>query len=307
VFKKVISENEFDLIIGDESYEVVAALIEKRISLRCRFVAIHDFWGLDTMTSNPQEKLIISRTNRKYMKRISRSLVRFLFVGEAEDVPDRRFGFLRPNRRMRARQNCVFLGYIVPFDPTTYFDKVKIRQDLGYGKEEPLIICSIGGTAVGKELLVLCRESFPLLRNEIPDLRMILVYGPRLQPDSLKLQQGLEVRRYVPNLWKHFAACDLAIIEAGGTTTAELTALRRPFIYFPLEEHFEQQLYITARLERQGAGIRMQYSRTTPESLAKLVLSNLDQEVVYPSIPTDGAKRAANIITCLFEGGSLRV
>jgi UDP-N-acetylglucosamine:LPS N-acetylglucosamine transferase len=303
VFKKVISENEFDLIIGDESYEVVTALINKRISLKCLFVAIHDFWGLDTMTSNPEEKLIISRTNRKYMKRTPRSLVRFLFVGEPEDVPDRRFGFLRPNRRMRARQNCIFLGYIVPFDPTTHFDKAQIRQDLGYGKET-LIICSIGGTAVGEELLVLCGESFPLLRNQIPDLRMILACGPRGRTYSLKVQQGLEVRRYVPDLWKHFAACDLAIVQAGGTTTAELTVLGKPFIYFPLEEHFEQQLYITARLERQGAGIRVQYPHTTPESLVKIVLSNLDQEVDYPSIPSDGAKRAADIITCLLEDGS---
>jgi UDP-N-acetylglucosamine:LPS N-acetylglucosamine transferase len=122
----------------------------------------------------------------------------------------------------------------------------------------------------------------------------------------LKVQHGLELRGYVPELWKHFAACDLAIVQAGGTTTAELSALRKPFIYFPLEEHFEQQLCITARLERQGAGIRMQYPHTTPESLAKMVLSNLDQEVDYPSIPTDGAKQAADIITCLLGGGSLQ-
>ena len=302
VFRKVISENEFDLIIGDESYEVVAALVDKRIALRSTFVAIHDFWGLDAMTSNPEEKLIISRTNRKYMKRVPRQVITYLFVGEPEDVPDKRFGFLKPNRRKQAMKSCEFLGYIVPFDGMKQLDQAQARVSLGYGTE-PLIICSIGGTAVGKELLHLCGKSFSLLREQIPRLGMILVCGPRLRPDLLQVQEGLELKSYVPDLWKHFAACDLAIIQAGGTTTAELTALRRPFIYFPLEEHFEQELYITARLERQGAGIRMQYSQTSPESLAEIVLSNLGRELDYPSIPTNGAKRAADIINRLLEDG----
>lgn len=302
VFRKVISENEFDLIIGDESYEVVAALVDKRIALRSTFVAIHDFWGLDAMTSNPEEKLIISRTNRKYMKRVPRQVITYLFVGEPEDVPDKRFGFLKPNRRKQAIKSCEFLGYIVPFDGMKQLDQAQARVSLGYGTE-PLIICSIGGTAVGKELLHLCGKSFSLLREQIPRLGMILVCGPRLRPDLLQVQEGLELKSYVPDLWKHFAACDLAIVQAGGTTTAELTALRRPFIYFPLEEHFEQELYITARLERQGAGIRMQYSQTSPESLAEIVLSNLGRELDYPSIPTNGAKRAADIINRLLEDG----
>ena len=302
VFRRVISEREFDLVIGDESYEVVAALIDKRVSLKSTFVAIHDFWGVDSMTSSPQEKLIISRTNRKYLKRVPRSVITYLFVGEAEDVPDRRFGFLLPNRRKRAKESCEFLGYIVPFDATEYLDQVPIRDNLGYGKK-PLIICSIGGTAVGKELLILCGRSFPLLQKHIPNLQMILVCGPRLMPDSLDVPAGVEVRSYIPALWKHFGACDLAIVQAGGTTTAELTALRRPFIYFPLEEHFEQQLYIAARLDRQGAGIRMQYSQTTPESLAEMVLSNLGKKLDYPRIPTDGAKTAGHIINGLLQDG----
>lgn len=33
---------------------------------------------------------------------------------------------------------------------------------------------------------------------------------------------------------------DLAIIQGGATSAIELTALRKPFIYFPIEKHFEQ-------------------------------------------------------------------
>jgi UDP:flavonoid glycosyltransferase YjiC (YdhE family) len=126
---------------------------------------------------------------------------------------------------------------------------------------------------------------------------MILVCGPSLDPESLDVPEGVEVRGYVPALWQHFAACDLAIVQGGGTSTVELTALRRPFVFFPLEEHFEQQIHVAGRLERQGVGIKMQYSQTTPESLAELILPNLGKEVDYPQIRTDGATTAATLIS----------
>ena len=35
-------------------------------------------------------------------------------------------------------------------------------------------------------------------------------------------------------LYRHLAACDLAVVQGGLTTTMELTAAKRPFLYFPL-------------------------------------------------------------------------
>jgi UDP-N-acetylglucosamine:LPS N-acetylglucosamine transferase len=106
----------------------------------------------------------------------------------------------------------------------------------------------------------------------------------------------VEVRGYVPRLYEHFAACDVAVVQGGGTTTLELTALRRPFIYFPLEGHFEQNLVVAKRLRRHGAGERMLYSETTPEMLTETVVGLLGREVSWPPIPTDGARRAAGLI-----------
>ena len=77
-----------------------------------------------------------------------------------------------------------------------------------------------------------------------------------------------EARHSVRNLYEHFAACDLAIVQGGGTTTLELTALHRPFLYFPLEGHSEQELAVAGRLQRHQAGIRMSYSKTTAWLLA---------------------------------------
>ena len=85
---------------------------------------------------------------------------------------------------------------------------------------------------------------------------MILVCGPRLSPESLKVPEEVEVRGYVPALYEHFAASDLAIVQGGGTSTLELSVLKKPFIYFSLDGHFEQQVHVAGRLARHQAGIQ---------------------------------------------------
>ena len=40
----------------------------------------------------------------------------------------------------------------------------------------------------------------------------------------------------------------------------------------------------------------MKFAQTTPESLAKMIVSTIGEKVTYPSIPTDGAVRAARVI-----------
>ena len=131
---------------------------------------------------------------------------------------------------------------------------------------------------------------------------MMLVCGPRIDPASIEVPSGVEVRGYVPRLYEHLAACDVAIVQGGGTTTLELTALRRPFIYLPLEDHFEQNLVVAKRLERHRAGQRLLYSKTTPEMLAEAIMGQLGREASWPPIPTDGARRAAELINELAQG-----
>ena len=90
-------------------------------------------------------------------------------------------------------------------------------------------MCSVGGTSIGKDLLELCAQAYPIIKQKVPDLRMVLICGPRLAIDELRVPGEIEVKGYVPALYEHFAASDLAIVQGGGTTTIELTALNRPF------------------------------------------------------------------------------
>ncbi|MBD3369439.1 hypothetical protein GF402_03640 [Candidatus Fermentibacteria bacterium] len=264
---------------------------------------IYDFIGTESIPNNPLEKLGVYINNRKWARsyKSSPSCLTNLFVGELEDVQDKSFGFLLPNRRDWARKRCEFLGYIVRFDPEDYTERSRVRGKLGYG-DETLVVCSIGGTSIGKEMLELCGRAYPLIKRKLPDLRMVLVCGPRLSPESLSVPQGVDVRGYVPDLYEHFAASDLAIVQAGGTTTLELTTLRRPFLYFPIEGQFGQDIHLTRQLERHGAGIRMLLSKNTPEILTEKAIAAIGSEVNFEPIPTDGAEKAAGIICGLLGG-----
>jgi UDP-N-acetylglucosamine:LPS N-acetylglucosamine transferase len=298
VYAKISDSYDFDLWIGDEPYDIMIAMVNNQFLKKCPFVVVYDFLGLDASTRNPIDHIAAYMTNRlwlKFLKSEPPLADRSLFVGELEDVPDRSFGLMLPNRRIIAEEMVTFVGYIVPEDIKKYKDKMVARQLLGYGIE-PLVVCSIGGTAAGKELLDLCIRAYPLVKSKIPNVKMILVCGPRLSAESIKAPEGVDVLGYVPNLYRLMGAADLCIVTGGGTITLELTALEKPFIYFPLEQHFEQEVSVASRCKRHRAGVKMVCSTTSPELLAEAVFSNINKEVDYVKIPIDGSKEAAKRI-----------
>jgi UDP-N-acetylglucosamine:LPS N-acetylglucosamine transferase len=122
---------------------------------------------------------------------------------------------------------------------------------------------------------------------------MIVVAGPRIDPGSLPSHTGLQVVPYVHNLYRHLAACDVAVVHGGLTTSMELTAQKRPFIYFPLGHHFEQNFHVRHRLERYRAGRCMDYDDSPSERIAAAIAEEVDREVDYCAGELDGTTRAA--------------
>jgi len=176
-------------------------------------------------------------------------------------------------------------------------DRATARAELGWQPDEPICLVSAGGSAVGTPLLRRLAQAHPYAAKHIAGLRTVIVTGPRIDPASLPASPGVEVYGFVPSLHRMLAACDVAVVQGGLTTTMELTALRRPFLYFPLHHHFEQQIHVTHRLDRYGAGTRMDYTTATPESIADALVLELTRPIAYHAITTDGARRAAAMIT----------
>ena len=171
----------------------------------------------------------------------------------------------------------------------------ELRDRLGYGPDEVVCLVSVGGSGVGHHLLRRVAAAYGPASARIPGLRMVVVTGPRIDPDTLALPAGVEVHGFLPDLDLHHAACDVAVVQGGLSTTMELTAARRPFLYVPLEHHFEQQVHVRHRLTRHRAGRALAYAETDPDRIAEELAAALRQPVDYLPVPSDGAARAARL------------
>jgi predicted glycosyltransferase len=218
---------------------------------------------------------------------------RSVFVGNPADVVPDSFGDGLPPIRDWVEQNYRFSGYVTGIPPT---DHDAIRADLGYRADEKVCVVTVGGSGVGTDLLRRVTAAFPAAKRLVPELRMIVVAGPRIDPGSLPSHDDLEVHGYVHDLYRHLAACDLAVVQGGLTTTMELTASGRPFIYVPLRHHFEQNFHVRHRLAQYGAGRCVNYGDAGPEALAAAIAEEIARPVSYRPVETDGAARAAAIL-----------
>jgi hypothetical protein len=313
LFRAAVRTYGIDIAVGNEAWEVDIPLITGVLRLPVPFVMIFDFVGCDVITPNVLDGVGAYALNalwaldgRVYRERGGDGRRHSaLFIGEPDDIPDEALGRGLPNRREHARAHYEFVGHAIGFRPEDLADRVALRQALGYG-EEPLIVCAAGGTSIGRSLLELCGASWFQLREHLPDVRMVLVCGPRLPVESVRAPKGVEVRGYVPRLYEHFAASDVAVVQCGASSTTELAALRQRFLYFPIDGHFEQEM-VAARLARCGVGRRMSLSQTTPAELAGAILGECARsgDSTPSSLPTDGARKAAQHILRVLEGRRL--
>jgi pimeloyl-ACP methyl ester carboxylesterase/predicted glycosyltransferase len=305
VFHDVMREDRYDLWIGDEAWELDYYLHENPREKRAPYVWLSDFVGFLPMDDeDARESFLTADFNAQRIEHIAehpevRDLS--LFVGNPDDVVPERFGPGLPMIRDWAERNYQFTGYITGFDPADLSDRAKLRAELAYGDDEQICIVTVGGSGVGASLLRRVMAAFPQAKERIPELRMIVVAGPRISLESLPSHPGLEVVPYVHNLYRHLAACDLAVVQGGLTTSMELTANKRPFLYFPLRHHFEQNFHVRHRLERYGAGRRMIYDDSPPEQIAAAIAQEIGRDVDYRDVETDGARLAAQHIAALLS------
>ena len=300
VFHDVVRDEQYDLWIGDEAWELDYYLHENPEQKSAAYVWLTDFVGWLPMTDGGErESFLTADYNAEmigHIARYPRVRDRAIFVGNADDIVPETFGPELPGIREWTEDHYAFPGYVTGFDPADFADRERLRAELGYAPDEQVCIVSVGGSGVGGHLLRRVIAAFPEGKELVPSLRMIVVTGPRIDPASLPTQDGLEIRSYVHELYRHLAACDLAVVQGGLTTAMELTANGRPFIYFPLRHHFEQNFHVRHRLGRYGAGRCLEFESETPETIAAAIAEEIGREVDYRPVERDGAARAAAMI-----------
>ncbi|GAA2990255.1 putative glycosyltransferase [Microbacterium terrae] len=301
VFNDVVDDTYYDLVIGDEAWDVDYFLHENPELKRFAFAWLTDFVGWLPMPAGGEAEAELTADYNAEMldqrARYRRLRDASIFVGSPDDVVDASFGVGLPDIREWTVANYEFAGYVTGFTPPTDEERLAARERLGYRPDDILCVVTVGGSGVGAALLRRVMGAIPAARRRLPELRFLVVTGPRIDPSTLPRRAGTKVRGFVPDLYRTLAACDVAIAQGGLTTCMELTAARRPFLYVPLENHFEQNFHVRHRLERYGAGRRIRYEELRdPEALAAALVAEVAREIDYRPVETDGAARAAAML-----------
>jgi pimeloyl-ACP methyl ester carboxylesterase/predicted glycosyltransferase len=300
VFQDVLDEDSYDLVIADEAWDIDHFWHEHPDLKRAQIAWFTDFVGWVPFKENgPRETFLTTDYNAEMIGHVETHPEvrdRAIFVGGPQDIVDLSFGDGLPRMRDWIPRHYEFSDYIIGTHPHDFGPRADLRAEFGYDDGRKTCIVAVGGSGVGAQLIRRILAAYPHTRTRIPELRMIVVTGPRLDPAGFDWPDGVEARAFVPNLDRHLAACDLALVQGGLTTCMELAAAGTPFLYFPLRNHFEQNFHVAARLDRYNAGRRMIYAESSPERIAEAMLDELQAPRVPHAVARDGAERAAAML-----------
>ena len=272
-FVDLMEAEHYDIVIGDEAWDVDYYYHENPELKRQPFVFLTDFVGcLPMEDDNEREAILCADRNADDIEHVARyPYVRdaAIFVGNRDDVTEQPFGPGLPGIRDWTDRNFCYCGYALPFDP----------QDAGRHR-----------AAARPTRLPPRREDRHRRRRRHgsrstpaqPHRRGVPAHetrGAGTAPDPgdrpahgqqrLLTAAGLEMRPYVHKLYEHLACCDLALVQGGLSTTMELVATRRPFLSFPLQRHFEQCVHVRRRLANYGADRSLDYATLDPDVLRR--------------------------------------
>ena len=303
VFQEALEENKYDLVIADEAWDVDHYWHEHPDFKKAPIAWFTDFVGWLPFDENgTREAYLTTDYNAEMIEHVEGHpdiRDRAIFVGTPDDIIDKSFGQDLPDMRTWIPHHFEFSDYIIGQHPSEFNSRDDLRAEFGYDDGRKVCIVSVGGSGVGATLIRRILAAYPIAKSRIPELRMIVVTGPRLDPAAFDVPSGVEMRAFVPNLDRHLAACDLALVQGGRTTCMELAAANTPFLYFPLRNHFEQNFHVAHRLERYNAGRKMVYADADPELIADTMLAELKSPRIAKPVAADGAKKAAGMLANL--------
>nr|BFE77610.1 hypothetical protein GCM10020093_002110 [Planobispora longispora] len=136
VFHDVVRDEPYDLVVGDEAWEVDHFLHENPELKRFAYAWLTDFVGMLPMPAGGEREALVAADHNAEMigrvERFPRLRDRAVFVGDPEDVVGGRFGPGLPSIREWTEAHYDFAGYVTGFDPAAHTDREALRAELGY-------------------------------------------------------------------------------------------------------------------------------------------------------------------------------
>ena len=259
LFDDVVRETPYDLWVGDESWEVDHFLHEnpeRKIAPYAFLTDVVGFLPVDP-EGDPREVELCADYNAEmieHRERFPTCATARCSSAASTSCPTRRSARGCPAVRDWTARWFTSVPYVVPFDPAAL---------------------PPAGSAASRARL---RHRLPALRRRCRRHRRRpgparahrrgVRAGPQgaagrpdgdgdrsaARPGQLPDVEGMDKLGYVASLFEHLACADVAVVQGGLSTTMELVAARRPFVYFPLVHHWEQQHFVAHRLDHYGAG-----------------------------------------------------
>jgi hypothetical protein len=184
IFQEAVEEGGYDLVIADEAWDIDHYWHEHPDLKKAKLAWFTDFVGYVPMPANgAHEAFLTTDYNGEMIGHVERHpgvRDRAIFVGSPEDIVPLSFGMDLPSMREWVPKHFDFAGYIIGEHPRAFGSRDDLRRSLGYQPGRVRMHCywSADQASVRISSDAFCR-AFPLVRSRIPELRMILVAGPR--------------------------------------------------------------------------------------------------------------------------------
>jgi UDP:flavonoid glycosyltransferase YjiC (YdhE family) len=270
VSKKAWEDKTYDVIVGDEAFWLLTGFASRWAIKPAPFIFLTDFIGVKSLKPSMKDNLFAWYNNLKFTMSFLGPDT-YIYIGDAEEIPDEPMGFLLPCRRAWARRNCRFVKPVVGFDPEALPDKSTLRKQLGLPVHTTLFIATVGPEGDTEKRTADIESVLELLQSNYPDAHFVMV-----SPDAGR-KSWIQYNGYLDALYKYFAAADFVLTQAGYGKVAELSALGIPFIAIPLDFHFEQEYVMAHRLNHYGVGKIVTLRNHSPETIAAMALQLMGQ------------------------------
>lgn len=269
----------FDAIIQDEFAETMFSFMwDRNPPLPRKRVVVTDYFRFKTRSRNPINQIVTWYANRMIARAYSKSGLR-IFGDEADGVPKKISDF-------------EIVGPMLGDLPTE--TRQELRERLVGDQDSLIVVVSIGGTSVGKQLvdfIVTNRES---ISREIGGLKFVFLLGPRIERNLCPKDSELAMYvSFTTDSFPYFKAADCVITQAGASTLNEVSAMGTPCVAIPIANHWEQEANASRFSQKYGFQV-LRYDSLTVDSLVRAMRKAMDSK--YEPVRSEGAKKAAELI-----------
>jgi UDP-N-acetylglucosamine--N-acetylmuramyl-(pentapeptide) pyrophosphoryl-undecaprenol N-acetylglucosamine transferase len=165
---------------------------------------------------------------------------------------------------------------------------VSCRMALGLAPERPVLLV-MGGSQGASGINDLVLQAVPALLKASPDLQFLHLTGPS---DVTKVQSGYDalkakavVRPFLTEMELALGAANVAVSRAGGSSLAELAAMRLPSVLIPYPTAADNhQLHNANAYVETGAALLLEQKSATGEDLASLILRLLTDNPAHAAM-----------------------